>query len=45
MAVSFSFTAGEAETKGLRQGDRVLEINGVDVRDSSHQEAGRLVSG
>ena len=37
--------AGEAEDKGLRQGDKVLEINGVCVRNSTHQEAGRIVSG
>lgn len=37
--------AGIAEKKGLRANDRLLEINGISVRDSSHQEAGRLIAG
>ena len=39
------YIAGVAEAKGLRAGDRLLEINGISVREASHQEAGRLIAG
>ena len=40
-----SIVAGVAEKNGLRAGDRLLEINGISVREASHQEAGRLITG
>lgn len=40
----FIHTAGEAESKGLRAGDMLLEVNGASVKDCSHQEAGKLIA-
>jgi len=35
---------GDAVTSGIREGDKLLEVNGCSVRGLGHQEAGKMIS-
>jgi len=37
-------TVGDAATSGIREGDKLLEVNGCSVRGLGHQEAGKMIS-
>lgn len=37
-------TVGDAVTSGIREGDKLLEVNGCSVRGLGHQEAGKMIS-
>ena len=37
-------SVGDAETSGIRVGDKLLEVNGVSVRGLEHREAGKMMT-
>lgn len=39
-----NLAVGAAKQTSIRQGDRLLEVNGVSVRQLSHKEAGQVIS-
>lgn len=42
--LSHSLAVGAASDKGIRPGDRLLEVNGESVRGLTHREAGQLIA-
>lgn len=42
--LSHPLTVGAASDKGIRPGDRLLEVNGESVRGLTHREAGQLIA-
>ena len=40
----YTHSVGDAETSGIRVGDKLLEVNGVSVRGLEHREAGKMMT-